>query len=383
VVQRSLVGWHFNDLKEITFKSISVSFSNATEWLNASGIQYAMPLSGKMEDVSLKYSSKEVAEVNVDQEWSLRISTRASIQPPAHSLELTEASIREQMFFQIHPFQEKPIEWFFEKIGLLSNFLTLGIGSPSFPLIIRGSTEQAFFVVGGEKKLSEIGIFYPLIGNPKAFKNRSWFEMFFAYGHIASDFETMIKRWFEKAELLNPVYDLYFGTLFNSSMYLQHEFLSLLQASESYHRRTHGGRFLVDGEYESIRRSLTEIIPSDLDVDFKDSLKNRIKYGNEYSLRKRLRELLKQHEVFVRVLIENPDEFISQVVDTRNYLTHYTDELEEKSQEGNALYVLSQKIKFLIEICLLSELGLSEQSIQQRIDEDSRYSHIKDNQSSV
>lgn len=374
-VARVFVGGYLGGGGDITFKTVSVSLSNASEWVNVSGIEYTMTASGG--DTTLKYSARKVVEVNWGKEWKIEILHRASVQPPKHSLETTIASITERVQFKIESSEEKPFDWFLQKIDLISNFLTLGIGAPVFPLAIDGTTERAVLIIDNVTRYPDVAIFFSMAEDPRMLKNRTWNEMLFAYRHITADFETMIKKWFEKAELLSPVYNLFFGTFYNSSMYLQHEFLSLIQALESYHRRVCVGKYLEDKPYEPIRKTLTERIPADLDSSFKESLKSRLKYGNEFSLRKRLKDVLDRYSKFATGLIDDFDVFISQVVDTRNYLTHYTHELEEKAFKGYDLYVLCQKIKFLIEICFLSELGLSEDSISRRLKEDRRYNHIK------
>jgi len=307
----------------------------------------------------------------------LRISNKVNIQPSMNTFEERHAFIKEKTCFEIIPNQEMSFDWFMVKIRLLSNFLSFGIGSPVFSLSVEGRTDQLTMKVGDVVRHIDIPIFFILQDTPQKYKHIHWSRMFFAYGHVVSDFETMIKKWFEKSELLDPVYDLYFGTLYNSSMYVQHEFLSLAQAIETYHRRVYGGKYLDAEPYEPVRQSLVEGIPGDIDSDFRESLKSKIKYGNEFSLRKRLKEILDDHSVLAESLIGNSGMFIEDVTNTRNYLTHYTEELNPKAKKGCALYVLGQKLKFLIEICLLSELGVSLETIKNRLKEDKRYAFIK------
>lgn len=374
-VQRVFIGVHFNSKDDIKFQSVAVLYSNASEWVGLSGITFNLP--SEDQKFSLQYSPKKISEVNIDDDCKIEILHRATGQPPKHSIDMTEAGIKEKVYFRIVAKENQAFDWFFKKMQLLSNFLTLGIGSPVFPLSIDGTSEQAITMVDSKKHYEQISIFFIMADHEEPLKHYAWDKMFFAFGHIAKDFEMMIKKWFEKAELLDPVYDLYCGTLYNSAMYLQHEFLSLIQALETYHRRVYGGKYLEDESYRPICLSIEQAIPTSIESDFKVSLKARLKYGNEFSLRKRLKQIIDKHTVFISHLIANPDEFITQVVDTRNYLTHYSAELESKKIKGYELYVLSQKIKFLIEICFLVELGLSDDNIKKRLNEDHRYGHIK------
>lgn len=64
------------------------------------------------------------------------------------------------------------------------------------------------------------------------------------------------------------------------------------------------------------------------------------------------------------MFIENKNTFIEKVVDTRNYQTHHDEDLKEHSASGKELYHLTQKLKILLEICLLTELGFSSDEIK-------------------
>lgn len=47
------------------------------------------------------------------------------------------------------------------------------------------------------------------------------------------------------------------------------------------------------------------------------------------------------------------------MVATRNYLTHFDKRLKAEAAEGEELYHTTQKLKILLETCLLVELGFS------------------------
>ena len=147
-------------------------------------------------------------------------------------------------------------------------------------------------------------------------------------------------------------------------MYLQHEFLSIIQAIESYHRRIHNGKYLSDIDYEKIYDTLVEAISKEVDKDLKESLKQKLKYHNEFSLRKRLKEILKKCGVVVNLSNQYPTEFVEDVVNTRNFLTHYDKSIEFKVKSGADLYQLVQKLKFILEICFLIELEIPKERIR-------------------
>lgn len=102
-------------------------------------------------------------------------------------------------------------------------------------------------------------------------------------------------------------------------------------------------------------------IPAGTPAPLRDALKSRIKYGNEFSLRKRLNEIFAGIGPQNTALIApNSATFISDVVDTRNYLTHYSDDLKEQTLEGADLFNANLRLKILLTILLLRELGIDE-----------------------
>jgi hypothetical protein len=200
--------------------------------------------------------------------------------------------------------------------------------------------------------------------------------MFFCYSDIASGFEGCLRNWFSKSELLAPVYDLYFATLYNPAMYLQHEFLSLAQSIESYHRRIFGGEYVSTDEYKPILEALKAAIPTAIDSGFRESLKYRMQYLHEYSLRKRLEAIVDSCGNILNVIIPDKGTFIEDVYNTRNFLTHYDKSLEGKAKKGDELYKRTQQLKFLIEVCLLKEMGISNGDIAKLVSRNQRYQHI-------
>lgn len=165
-------------------------------------------------------------------------------------------------------------------------------------------------------------------------------------------------------------------TVYKPSMYLEHKFLNLIQAIESYHRRMHNGKYLSDNNYVQIYEKLIEAIPKDTDESFRENLKQRLKYHNEFSLWKRLKEVLGMCGDVTKLLIHNNKKFIKDVVEMRNFLTHYTKDLETKIQEDERLIDFFLQLKFILEICLLIELGIRMEKIRFLISRNRRYQQL-------
>jgi len=193
-------------------------------------------------------------------------------------------------------------------------------------------------------------------------------DVLFSYPKISNNFNIVINSWFEKLEKLRSTFDLFFVTFYNQRMYSEFKFLSLMQAIESFHRATMNGKYLDDDAWEPHKNKLLSEIPVELEDSFKSSLKSRLRYGNEYSLRKRIQELLKSfQEETVRKLNFSKKYFTGILVDTRNHLTHYDESMEEETLNGEHLYWATIRLKILLFTLLLKELGLDENLITDSI----------------
>ena len=153
--------------------------------------------------------------------------------------------------------------------------------------------------------------------------------------------------------------DLFFLPLYNQSLNIEFQFLGLLQALEAFHRRTLGGQYLSVGKYERVREHLVAQIPSSLTRDHKVALTSRIRYGYEFSLRKRLSQLVGviTKDTMAKITgSENLSGFIGRVVDTRNYLTHYDRSLKDNAMSPGEMIRANHSLRLFLALLILQEI---------------------------
>ena len=100
----------------------------------------------------------------------------------------------------------------------------------------------------------------------------------------------------------------------------------------------------------------------------KDSWKNKIEYGNEVSLRKRLKDLIRylnEFDITQKITNGDMEEFNNNVVDLRNYYTHYG---HDNKPNINNVIGLTFDLKLLIELCILNELNFDKEFIDYTLD---------------
>ena len=367
------VGAHFQKPEDIKFKSLFVHYLYLDEWVDVSGfdIQY-LP---DEEKVIVTYKRPLPIQATID---NCNISLDFEAIYPARSYVQKEASIKQRTYIGIEPLEEKSFDQYLNIMYHIQNFLSLVIGRSVYPLVVQGETEANKKMINNKAHYPRVKIYYnySLFDTAKAPKTLLPFEMLFTFKDISDRFEVFLKNWFEKADKLEPVYSLYFGTLYNPRMYLEHQFLSLIQGIESFHQRIYGGEYLTKEEYEHVvYDALVNAIPDGVRSDLKDRLKEYLKYGNEFSLRKRLEEIFDKYQEILDRFIENKNDFIEKAVKTRHYQTHHDEDLKKCAASDEDLYHLTQKLKILLEICLLREIGFNSEEIIEALSRNRRYQY--------
>ena len=86
-----------------------------------------------------------------------------------------------------------------------------------------------------------------------------------------------------------------------------------------------------------------------------------------------MKKIIDIYQDLLNFFIEDRKSFIEKVVNTRNYLTHHSEDLKERAVKGEDLYYLTQKLKICLETCLLNEMGFSLKNIRHLFTENLNY----------
>jgi ApeA N-terminal domain 1 len=81
-------------------------------------------------------------------------------------------------------------------------------------------------------------VLYPIAHNPEPPTRtvQPW-EMLFTYAEACHRLPAVLGAWLAHHDLLEPVFALYFGTLYNPNLYLEQRFIAYEQAIETYDLR--------------------------------------------------------------------------------------------------------------------------------------------------
>lgn len=351
-VGTALIGNYFDKKEKVSFKKISIAYNYLDRWLNISGIE--------LEENTVPYESFKVRyEIPTPIEFYLKngLKVRLEVQPKTTWKETSkrEVCIKEEVFLVIEASEGLYLEEIKKYIFYFQNFFSFLISEPTYPAKIYGTAEKTSdpveIVFNETVRRQEEGTFavVPL----------------YPYSHVNGKLKDILDGWLEKSEELETVYNLYFGTIYNSNIYLEHKFLNFIMALEAYHRRKGRNEEVPQEEH---RKRIEEILEAS-SKEYRKWLEEKLKYSNEPSLRKRLKEIYKSlvNVKYITQLIPDKKKFIEEIVATRNYFVHYDETLKSKALKGRDLLQAVHKLKIIIEVCLLKGIGFSDEEIDEAL----------------
>lgn len=207
-------------------------------------------------------------------------------------------------------------------------------------------------------------------------KNLQAALMLMPYATIKDDFPHMVERWLDRSEQSVLATNVYFGSLHHQSPAVNVKFLAIVQAIESYHRSLGVGLYMDQGEFDKAIESLLSHIPPEMHGDHRLSLKNRLKYGNEHSLRKRLADMLDRIPGNARLRIAGDvSKFVQRVVATRNYYTHYDCSSKAESFSPKEAYTAAERLRILLIANLLHDLGVKNVDLMSVLERSQNFQH--------
>lgn len=176
-----------------------------------------------------------------------------------------------------------------------------------------------------------------------------------------SEGEAIITRWYAARPRIEILNGMFIEEWLRPAQILESKFISLMQGLEAYCRQVFVGNdtFLPQDEYGKLRKTLVGAIPPNTDPDLKKSLQARLRFGNEYSLRKRVSVLLLAHPDASDLLMSSFGTslriWVDRTVEMRNAITHYSLDPKEFEEMRKGLFATVQEVRVLCHYLLLNE----------------------------
>jgi hypothetical protein len=363
MVSRQEILW--NQPEEIKARRLVAHYTHLNDWRGISPFDTEEERDEKgLKGSSIKYAPPDAIVAPLS-----ALDAEIRFLPEVHtSLQWYQANLIYRTVVAIVADEAQPIAWLYDHLQHMQDLLSLLIGAAiqKLELVVRLDKSETEANIG-----QQINIFHsvPKLTPPKFTPSESMLSA----AVLGDKIPSIVDAWFQPQvlEFWEVLRDLYFGARFHDTNN-RFRFLALTQVLESYHRRKYGGEYLSEKEYKPIKNALIKAIPDTVQPDHQDSLKSRIKYGYQYSLRKRMEllfELLGEHLLRLlglRTGVKTHDElYLKKIVATRNYLTHYDPEDRKFAFKAQELDEVIIRLALMITALLLKvELAIPESQIE-------------------
>jgi len=351
-------GWEENE--PIMFDTFCFSVDCLQEWVETKGITIQRDLEKK--EFSINYKKPNNIAFNLDDGITLEIvflyKTIGDSNP--HRREIIENTC-----FRLCSKNHKDLSYFISISHKITNLMCFAMDETvSIKNISATLPEINSETIQQEEHSKIVSIFFPSTLYSEKTPMITSNDMLFTLSDITQNNTDIFNKWINSYEYLWPSLALYFSTKIGAYKYVTGNFLSLVQAIETYHRRTSSETLMPASDFNN----LVDTIISKCPKENRQWLQSRLAYGNEISLRQRIKKIIEPFENHlgtrktVKVLIK-------KIVDTRNYLTHYSKELEDKSAKGKDLRILCLKMEAILNLHFLSLVGFSNHKIKHIIEQ--------------
>lgn len=192
-------------------------------------------------------------------------------------------------------------------------------------------------------------------------------KMLIRYLKIENEFEQILKKWFVESKKFNMLKSLYLAHFYFDSV-MDVRFMNSVQALEYYCREFIDTKIIKPPQFTyEIEEVLKFVDGPKFSGDFKEILKGKLEHINSVYLKDKIKWMLKElddttlDELFVN---EKERNFaVTQMVNTRNYFAHYDENIKHALKGLDELYDAYIRVRAIILILILKDLGIIENEI--------------------
>lgn len=367
-VELAYFGVHYDKGEEAKFTKFRFSVEELDKWLAVSG--FKIDSETTHESGSIQFSRPKNIKHVISDDLELEFGFLTSYDIPFLP-SITEVRIVQNEFVSLISSEPRDIDYFNSLALKLCFFWSLALDQ------VVSIQYVTVFPAGGTQSEGEsegpriqvYGQFRPWTASEPTVR---WHNILFGYSDIEDRFEEYLSNWIRNYEAFEPAFNLYLVYRFDDSQFVDVRFLQLMQGFEVLHRRMYPDQKVME---KSEFRSLHKAIRTSLPENCPKTIRDKIAFANELPLSDRIRGLIEPFQHWF-IDTEESEEFIKKVANTRNYLTHYRENLESKAAKGQELILLYDKLEVLFRLHLLRLIGFEAEQIDSMFSENSRLREI-------
>ena len=335
---------NYDNKTKLNFNYIHVQYHNLENWIEKDSF-----------DVTYENNTHIITPMKKDKTYKYRNGNIKFILDYSPTITSNSFTIEKKYFIQLESEMPQHFDQILKNIKILKNFLTLAMHNQT-------NFKNISCHISDSNKQNNINVYSKLLDYTPTEFTRYYSLLYFSDIELKRD---IFEKWFNIYDKYKPLFDIYF-TNFSENITIEYQFLSYTQALEAYMRKNDNftNFFMNPKKYETVKNELIEYINNSImGIDQRQSWENKIFFGNEVSLRKRLKDLIRylnDFDITQIITHRDFDEFIDNIVSIRNYYTHYG---HDNKPNINNVISLTFDLKLLIELCILNELNFDKKFI--------------------
>lgn len=358
LVNKAFTGIAYDKDEVLSFNTFSFEVDCLDEWVGITGIKVDHDWENKT--AVIHYNPPKKINIILDNGMSLEICFAYTL--PGFP-NLKEAKFTQRVFFRLVSKELRELNEFTTIAYQINNLMCFAMDEVVVIKNVSATSEKIQRDGGNDKEYPiPIKIYYQSNIYSEKLPNRNLHNILFNYNMIKDNAQQVFNSWINAYEYLSPAFSLYFSTKIGAQKYLDGKFLALAQGLETYHRRTSDEKLMDPESFEKLVSSIIDSCPEE-NIEW---LKGRIMHGNEINLGKRLKSIIEPFKEHLGSSRER-SKLLRKIVDTRNYLTHYSNDLEVESAKGRDLWIICMKMEVIFVLHLLTVVGFTQEEIKKVI----------------
>jgi hypothetical protein len=342
------------------FETLEVLFSYLKDWAGQSGIKCS----------SIGRTNNSVTYVDPDVlSFSLEDSKLELIPSPRWTLGMHQVSLNEEIAIRVDPVGDRsPAELGGDRIQVLQNLLSFATDTPN---------EIEDVIYHGTADAQGLRPAYHLVFEPlfRLRKDKTWLvpnDMLFTLRDSQEQNINIFQNWFDFTRRNPSFCTVYFANLYSEPRYLDDRFASLMQAFTLL--------TTTIGEVSERTKHFIEHIEEALSSRFRDDeremLGHIIPTGSEIEMPHHLLRLLQENADTMAPIIEDMPRFVRSVSDTLAFFKRRSAG-KRRHLEGTDLLHAMLKIRTLIKVLVLKELGFGNNAVKSLVMRNNRMNYLR------
>lgn len=326
-------GKHFSSSDEVGADSLIFQIPGLTQWFG----QRELKFDRKEQEFEIKAYFQKLEPIKFSIQGMQLILGQEDFCTPKDltGIQGIEYQLGERTILQIEFPETERIDKCIQLEGQISAFFSLALGIPVYSSSIQGQLNDPQKVLGNiVTPQFEVFRTRRLIPEPKELHRP---KMYFTFDHIAENPGKYFEGWLRVSQEIPALIILYADVLYGGSHYIRHRFSDLLAALRCWYQVRHQNASMAA---EANPLSEVKVIQSCLE------------------------KIVEMSVLIVGEYVGLWDDFASSVATAKIYLDVENPGPNKKPIDPIHLVILSEKLKALVELWLLKEIGFSDSWLQ-------------------